>query len=95
MFFVHTSRHRIPYDTRQPVSFGVALLVEWLFIQIFLVISIVYLIVYVGFCSNFRTCTVDLTAIVQHPDVPIEQRILMKEKFVQFVVLHKHLYTYF
>lgn len=74
------------------MSFGIALFAEWFFIEVFLVISILFLIFYVGVCTYVRPCIDDLVAnIEQHSDTVVE-RISIKWKLVQFIELHKHLY---
>lgn len=85
---------RIPIDIRQPVSFGIALVIEFFFCEVYMLVSIMFLIMYVGICTYFWSCIEDLSTIVEHHSGDIKQRIMMKRLLVQFITLHMDLYKY-
>lgn len=94
IYFCCIWNHRLPYDTHQPVSFGIALFAEYLQCQIFLSISITFMIFYISICMYFRSFMEDLSMIIEPEDKAMDQRSPIKQKFVQFVQLHEHLYGY-
>lgn len=85
---------RIPMDTHQPVSFGIALLIEFSVVFALLEITAMFIIIYISVCTYVLTLIDDLSSImiIERTETAIEQRISQKENFLRFIQLHKDLY---
>lgn len=83
----------LPFDTRAPTTFGLLLIFETVYCELFMMITIALLAFLVSISTYFRPCVNDLATILS--DVGAHgngQRIRMKEKLVQFIELHLHFY---
>lgn len=94
IFPCNLSTCRLPFDARRPVPFGFVMLAECFLVYNFLVISMMFQIMYINICTYLRPIIDDLAAIIDVQTMAIEQRITIKEKFLQFLELHSHLYEY-
>lgn len=84
--------NRIPIDTRQPLTFGIAVFIEYLLTQSFISVSIIFLTFYICICTYFWSAIDDLSALVTFQAVDTDQRIAAKKAFTQFVTLHINLF---
>lgn len=85
----------MPFNVHTPVRFFIALVAEYLVCVCYMVVSIIFLLLYVGICTYFWSCIDDLSSIIAESEESTDQRITMKAKLVQFIDLHRHLYKYF
>lgn len=92
-FFCMFNR-RLSIDGRQPLSFGIALFIEFILIETYMSVSIVFLIIYISISTYIRPFIDDLSAIIEPRSVVTEQRTSIKKRFVQFIELHEELYKY-
>lgn len=70
------------------------MLVEIIIVVDFMIVSSLVLIIYISTCTYAQAFMDDLAVIIEQQSTTIEQRTSTKEKFVQFIQLHKDLYKY-
>lgn len=85
---------RVAIDTRQPVTFGIALLIDFFFAAVFIGMGCTFFIYYVGMCLYTRPFIDDLAVIMKLHSTTTKQRISINEMFLQFMQLHEDLYKY-
>lgn len=86
---------RLPFDTTQPALFSVALLIDALITTFIMVELVIFPIIYISVCAFLWACIDDLKAIFAFPAEEFDRQghcIAMKEKFIQFIKLHEHVY---
>lgn len=82
----------LPINTRSAFGFAAAAFAESASVEAFMLVTILFMSFYVSVCVYFQPCVDDLASIIADASDDIRQRISMKDKLVQFIALHSHIY---
>lgn len=90
----HWFNCRLPFNTRGPMGFNIAILIDMYLCWTFLIGSVAFVIVYVSICTFFKSCIDDLATIISTLDANMPRSRSVENKLKQFIELHLKCYRW-